>query len=683
MDALDVQTFDLPTLIDTTNAADIQGMDGSVDDGSSVNDSSAMQGDSGVCPMGTAACPMLGCVDTQSTLNHCGACGNVCPAVMNGTARCALGACTPTCNAGFEAVGAQCLQAGLVPRQIAPTSLGNVTLRRPTFRWELPAGIDGAVLDLCRDRACTMVIESVRAVGTSARPTMPLPARSVVFWRLRGTSGMGTARTFSPTWLLHVPERDASNGIDSSSSPHLDLNGDGLDDVVIGAYGADPGGRLYAGTASIYHGAAGGLPAVPTRVLEGAFVEDFFGYSVASAGDVNGDGFGDLIIGAYGADPGGRIGAGAANIYHGSATGVRAAPNRVVEGAGAGDEFGWALAGVGDLNGDGYADVVVGAQSADPSGRTDAGVAHVFHGSATGIAMAPTRVLEGTGPGDHFGGSVAGAGDVDGDSHADLVVGSVLASPGGRARAGSASLFLGSAMGVAMPADTTLLGGSPEELFGISVASAGDVNADGYSDLVVGVANASPNGRLRAGAAAIYHGSMAGISSVPTRMLEGAADTDRFGGSVSGAGDVNGDGYDDLIVGAVQADPSGRLDVGSASVYLGSPMGVSVPARVLEGPIGRELFGWAVAGLGDVDGDGFNDIAVTSLNASRPMIGDAGAVRIFRGSMMGIAAMPTLVLEGIATGDFFGVSVASTIPRYRARDWFALFTSTVALSHRG
>ena len=88
--------------------------------------------------------------------------------------------------------------ASLFARPIAPLSLGDVSLRRPTLRWELPAATDGAVVDLCRDRACTMVIETLRAPGTSVRPTMPLPPNSAVFWRLRATRGVDVSATFVP-----------------------------------------------------------------------------------------------------------------------------------------------------------------------------------------------------------------------------------------------------------------------------------------------------------------------------------------------------------------------------------------------------------------------------------------------------------------------------------------------------
>ena len=104
---------------------------------------------------------------------------------------------------GFQLVGGICVPDNAYPRPITPLSLGDVTLRRPTLRWELSDGFDGAVVELCRDRPCAAVIETIRAVGTSARPSADLAPRSVVFWRLRGRVGIAESGTNSPTWLFH------------------------------------------------------------------------------------------------------------------------------------------------------------------------------------------------------------------------------------------------------------------------------------------------------------------------------------------------------------------------------------------------------------------------------------------------------------------------------------------------
>jgi len=146
-----------------------------------------------------------------------------------------------------------------VPRPIAPISLGDVTQRRPTLHWQLPAGFDGAVVELCRDCACPMVIETRTVSGSSTQPTADLPARSVVFWRLRGRMGATTAAAYSPTWLFHVPAASASTGVDASASPHFDVNGDGIDDVVIAARWASVRSLAQMGVVSVFRGSRSGV----------------------------------------------------------------------------------------------------------------------------------------------------------------------------------------------------------------------------------------------------------------------------------------------------------------------------------------------------------------------------------------------------------------------------------------
>ncbi len=269
------------------------------------------------------------------------------------------------------------------PRPVAPISLGDVTQLRPTLRWVLPARFDGAVVELCRDRACTMVLETLTVRGTSARPGADLPARSVVFWRLRGRIGTTTDTVYSPTWLFHLPATSASSGIDTSYNPHFDVNGDGFDDLVVGASPASPGGRYAAGTASVYHGSGSGIGPTPAVVLEGAAESDRFGI-VACAGDVNGDGYADLVVGAHEASPGGRLRSGTASVFHGTGSGIAVAPVRVFEGGRAHDYFGHSVASAGSAPDDGSRGIV-GVYQAVLGERSRAGNAGVLRRRGAGF----------------------------------------------------------------------------------------------------------------------------------------------------------------------------------------------------------------------------------------------------------------------------------------------------------
>lgn len=516
------------------------------------------------------------------------------------------------------------------------------------------------MIEVCRDRACTMVIEAARVTGFVFRPTNPLPARSVVFWRMRGLVGMDASTTLSPTWSFHVPAVDASNNVDTSTNPHCDVNGDGFDDVVVGAYGADPSGRTTAGGASVYHGGPGGVSPIAASVIEGVNMNDQLGRSVACAGDVNGDGYGDVILGAAQADPGGRFAAGTAAIFHGSAAGLSAAPALVLNGVASNDNFGWSVAGAGDVNNDGYADVVVGAPLADPGGRSQAGTVSVFGGSPVGIVVASVRTIDGLAQNDNFGWSVASAGDVNGDVYSDLVVGAVRASPSAMAEAGMARIFHGSLLGVSAIAQQQLPGSAAGDLFGGTVACAGDLNNDGYSDVVVGADSASPGGRALAGSASVFHGSGVGVRAAMVQQMNGVAAGDRMGASVASAGDLNGDGYGDLVLGADQADPGGRANAGAASVYHGSAIGVpSVPTLLIEGSLNNDRFGSSVARAGDINGDGYGDVLVGAWLGDPRSRQDVGSASIYHGGIAGLAGMPAVVLEGALANDYFGASVAN------------------------
>jgi hypothetical protein len=550
------------------------------------------------------------------------------------------------------------------PRPLAPLSLGGVTQLRPTLRWALSAGHDGAAVELCRDRACGSVIETLTATGTSARPTRDLAPRSVVFWRLRGRVGEATAAAYGPTWLFHVPATSASTEVDTSAGPHLDVNGDGYDDVAIGAYTADPDGRPDAGVVSVFHGSATGVGATAAWVHGGVTAEDRFGVSVSSAGDVNGDGYGDLIVGAT-ALSGMPGSAGSASVFLGGPSGLRETALRVFPGVATDDGFGFSVAGAGDVDGDGYADVIVGAFGASPGGRGGVGSASVYLGSASGTAERSARVLEGGARDDRFGYTVAGAGDVNGDGYSDVAVTAVFANPNRVAHAGTVSVFYGSASGLPTVASRVLEGETTSEQFGNSLASAGDVNGDGYSDLVVGANGSAPGGRDQAGTARVFQGSSAGLPMNANRTLEGIASLD-YHSYVSGAGDVNGDGFGDLVVGAIGADPGGRVGAGAVSVYHGSTGGIPTsPVRVIPGTAAGDAVGGGGSRPGDVDGDGYADVVIGAWPATRGGRPRTGEVRVFHGSAAGVPASAVEVYQGEAEGDQWGVSVAMRWPRWR------------------
>jgi len=359
-----------------------------------------------------------------------------------------------------------------------------------------------------------------------------------------------------------------------------DVNGDGRGDFIVGGRSAS------AGSAYVYSGLDGAL----LYQKNGAELGDNFGYSVAGAGDVNGDGRADFIIGAPDANAG-YAAAGSVYVYSGLDGSLLYQKN----GAAVVDRLGWSVAGAGDVNGDGKADFIISAPNADPGGRADAGSAYVY----SGLNGALLYQKDGAAANDCLGWSVAGAGDVNGDGRADFIIGALGADPGGRANAGSAYVYSGLNGALLYQKD----GAAAGDALGGSVAGAGDVNGDGEADFIIGARYASPGGLSNAGSAYVY----SGLNGALLYQKDGAAAYDWLGCSVAGAGDVNGDGYADFIIGADSTRPGGRRGAGSAYVYSGLD---SMLFYWKGGAAAGDLLGYSVAGIGDINGDGKADVII-------------------------------------------------------------------------
>jgi hypothetical protein len=370
-----------------------------------------------------------------------------------------------------------------------------------------------------------------------------------------------------------------------------DVNGDGYADVIVGA----PFNNALAGAATIYLGGPG-ADTVPDVTLAGGAAGDFLGYSVSGAGDVNGDGYDDVIVGATNA-----VGNGRAYLFLGGAVMDNTA-DLTMTGEAAGDQFGFSVSGAGDVNRDGFADWIIGAPTNDALGA-DAGRAYIYFGGSTPNAGSDVTLF-GQVAGDQFGSAVSEAGDVNGDGYGDVIVGARFQDTGG-SNSGRAYVYFG-AITIAPVPGLTLTGESSDDRFGEFV-SAGDVNGDGYSDLIVGaighLTSVSSAGRVY-----VYYGAVVPDVLVDLTLNATATD-DVFGISVSGAADVNRDGYDDVIVGSSLSD-AGGVNAGRAYVYYGGAAPDDAADHILTGAAAGDQFGYRVAGAGDVNGDGFDDVIV-------------------------------------------------------------------------
>lgn len=419
-----------------------------------------------------------------------------------------------------------------------------------------------------------------------------------------------------------------------------DVNGDGMSDLLAG----NPGwtsGESGEGQVLVHYGGGRAPASAPQWSFTQIAIDNpNLGWSVASAGDVNGDGYEDVLVGEptwYNFLVGGSVNNGIVQLFYGHATGLSAAPDWYAYGAN-NEQLGVAVAGA-DLNGDGYSDVIVGAHFA--AGST--GQARIWYGSPTGLSNSgPSLTLTGPDPGGYFGSAVGAAGDVNGDGYPDLVVGAFNAENPAAPLAdeGRAYVYLGGAGGLSASPVSSLSGGQVGAHLGQSVAGAGDVNGDGFADVIVGAPDydvINPGGvtYVDGGRAIVAYGSPAGLAG--TFAMKGSWDGGRFGASVAGAGDVNGDGYSDVVVGAPSATGSISGE-GAAQAFTGSAIGFMTPAWTQYGGEAFGGFGSAVSSAGDVDGDGLSDVLVGAVFQNMGGPNDQGRAYVYRGPLPGGAA---------------------------------------------
>jgi Bacterial Ig-like domain/FG-GAP repeat/RTX calcium-binding nonapeptide repeat (4 copies) len=490
----------------------------------------------------------------------------------------------------------------------------------------------------------------------------------------------------------------------NSASGAGDINGDGFDDLIIGANGADPAGSQ-SGTAYVVFGQAGGFPAEFDLStingsngfrLDGLISGDYLGFSVASTGDVNGDGFDDLVVGAPRSDPNGNR-SGTAYVIFGQAGPFAAALDLTsldgtngyrFEGAAGLDQTGFSVNTAGDVNGDGLDDVLIGTINGDTLGD-DAGRSYVVFGStsampalmtAAGLNGANGFAITGADPAGHAGFSVSSAGDMNGDGIDDLRIGAPDTDVAANIDAGKTFIVFGQAGGFGANLDLSTLNGAngfviegtaANQNFGFSGSDIGDFNGDGFGDVLIGAPTKSDP--TSAGSAYVVFGqaspfaasiTLASLDGTNGFAIQGIDTGDYTGFSVSGVGDINGDGFDDMLIGVYGGDPNGSDLAGESYLVFGhggafaTTLDLStLPGNggvMINGATTRDRSGRYVSGAGDINGDGFDDLLVTARSADVGPQADAGETYL----VFGRDFTGTVSQTGTALGETLTGSVA-------------------------
>lgn len=498
------------------------------------------------------------------------------------------------------------------------------------LRWETGVEADTYEVEVEQDcdthafRECPFASVDHAAVvraGEWAPPTLE-PGR--YFWRVRSCASQCGEWSEVRYFLAGQPAED--------------FDGDGLADIVVGSANHDNHAGN-EGSVFLYLTRRGLAPVRLDNPDDEAGGK--FGWSVALVGDVNGDGFADLAVGARGQEQN----RGNVFVYYGGADAPTTPDLRLrFDGAATDTDiaFGWSIAAAGDVDADGYADLVVGAPHLD-GGATDSGRVFVYHGGPAGLQTEPVELR---GPQDQenamFGEVMSGGGDIDGDGFVDLLVGAprtdVVADDSG-------AVYLFSGHGDGLSSDRIVVLDNPSHTpaggrFGASLGVDGDFDGDGFADIVVGAAEQSGGGEVYIW----YGGATPGAPElVVTEPM--AVDNSKFGATVAWFGDLDGDGRTELAVGAPRADGQ-HTDDGLVHLYSGRasrPNTLSFPERVVGNPAGGEggWLGSALAGAGDIDGDGRADLLV---GAHRQSNNQVGAAFVWYGTELDRWGAPDVVL---------------------------------------
>ena len=572
---------------------------------------------------------------TVSTSNACAWCAPTAPLVWSereaGTPCDLDESCSvqDVCD-GAGACVMETLLAPSAPRPYSPMSASTILGARPVLRWTAPPG-DGCsaptyeveVDDSCSGDFDNCAFSSPELtqpgiVLTTYQPSADLAASSIApvgtryAWRVRACRATSCS-DWSRVMVFQV------------GRPSKDINGDGYSDLVVAQTNPNP--------VAVYAGGPGGLAQTPESTVVASGSTDLVWHDArVAAADVNGDGFADVIIAP--------VAAGTINVHFGSATGVTNTPNIAISGP---PRLGEAMSVSGDVNGDGYPDIVAGA-----------GYEHtpemlfVYFGGPSGPSVDPDATVR-LPTGATYGGYsfVDSAGDLNGDGIADIAFQGALGSSSRLyvVNGGTLSLGMGTSGSTFVPT---------AQDFGF-VSNGGDIDGDGLHDLFVGAPTYKDDPNGWQGAFFYFRGSSSFPPVNPTSLVSHPLSGQAVFGRSGAVCDVDADGHGDAIVGGTVWD--GVNLGGFAAVYPGTAAGVqSTPAVVMTLTMPSGKLGTDIACAGDVNADGFDDVAISDSGYGS---GQVGAVFVYQGSPSGLSSDFTMSIPNFDPNGYgFGKAIA-------------------------
>jgi hypothetical protein len=441
----------------------------------------------------------------------------------------------------------------------------------------------------------------------------PLPGeRATVYIKVRGDVTVTQAAMNVSAVLLERSWQVGATGLSGLSigiDISGDLNGDGYTELIVTAPGTNSAQGFIAGLV----GRSTGYQLPPQDIgIQGTTNNDWLGYGLSTGADLNKDGYDDLVTSRLEIDPAtpAATGSGEVAIWWGG-TSINATEDVTISAGNNGDMFGFSLHTVGDVDNDGNPDMVVGAPR-HILNTNNPGRAYLFLGSGNStVTTTPTSTVSGSDNGDAFGTVVNICGDVNGDGYDDVLVGASGHNSSTEFDVGKVYVYHGSSSGIGSTADWTYVGQNEEDLLGFSGSGVGDVNGDGYDDILVG-APLWDNGQTEdAGQALVFYGSNSGLSSSPDVTIKGTSANAALGADVAWAGDINNDTLGDFVIGAPGTNNGSLNSAGHAQVHFGNTGGVNAtPSKILRGWSADGDMGISVGPGGDGNGDGYDDIIV-------------------------------------------------------------------------